>query len=73
MLCLLVVLELKLTLAPKSAEKRRPPLISLGVRWMSALGFAKGTQMHSWVRYCKNVSFVLKIQCMDEIRCRSME
>lgn len=66
-LCLLVVLELKLPLAPKSDGTRRPLLISLGVRWRSVLGFAKGTWMHSQVRHCKNISFVSMIQCMDEI------
>lgn len=59
--------DLKLTLAPKSDGKYRPLLISLGVRWISALGSAKGTQMHSQVSLCRNISFVLKLQCMDEI------
>ena len=72
MLCLLTLLDLKLTLAPGSDENCRPLLISLGVRWMSALGSAKGTQTLPRVRHCRYISFFLMPQCMDEIRCGRM-
>lgn len=67
LLWLQVVLDLNLSLASKSDEKCRPLLISSGARWIRTLGSAEGTGMHSRIRHCRNVGFVLKLQCMDEI------
>lgn len=51
----------------ESDEKCRLLLISLGVRRICTPSSAEGTGMHSRVIHFRNIGFVLKVLCMDEI------